>query len=100
MITTEKLMPYFIECKTPSIKYRGQTVENIPVNLDLCKSVKKSNFIWYPDNTGKPAITFKGNDVEWAFDSTSDRDREFSRVIAVDAAALEGCGKHGERTKK
>jgi hypothetical protein len=72
-------------------------VENIPVNLDLCKSVKKSNFAWYPDNTGKPAITFNGNDVEWAFDSTSDRDCEFSRVAATRSNARVQAAAEGGR---
>ena len=76
-------MPYFIECKTPSIEYRGITVENIPVNLELCTSIKKSTFTWYPDNTWKQSITFNGLSVEWVFDSTSDRDCEFSRIATI-----------------
>lgn len=75
-------MPYLIECTTPEITYlRGNTVVNKVVNLDLCKNLYKSTLNWYPDNVGKPAITFDGCDVQWVFNTDKDRDAEFSRII-------------------
>lgn len=64
---------------------RGEAVTNKPVNLDLCKSIGKSRFAWYPDNTGKPAIQFLGCDVEWVFDTESARDAEISRIVGLRA---------------
>jgi hypothetical protein len=75
-------MPTFIECTVPSIIYlRGEVVVNDPVNLDLCKSLHKKNFAWYPDNKGKPAIKFEGCDVEWVYESESQREEDWKRII-------------------
>jgi hypothetical protein len=75
-------MANFLECSVPSIEYlRGEIVKNDPVNLDRCKSIEKFQYRWYPDNTGKPAIKFKGCDVEWVYKSESQRDEDWQRII-------------------
>lgn len=74
-------MAHFITCSLESFKYwREETVVNKPVNLDLCTSIEKSQFAWYPDNAGKPSIVFNGCDVEWAYHEEADRDLEFDRI--------------------
>lgn len=75
------IQPTFIKCSLPSFVYRrDKTVFNDPVNLALCTSITKSTFAWYPDNTGKPSIFFRGADIEWAYDSEADRDADFERI--------------------
>jgi len=82
-------MPFFIECSVPYIVYRrGEKVINNPINLDLCKSIKKSTLAWYPDNTGKPEITFDGCDATWAFDTETSRDAEFDRIASLQTTRL------------
>jgi hypothetical protein len=77
-------MPQLIKCSVESIRYlRGETVCNLPVNIDLCKSIRKSKFSWYPDNKGKPSIQFLGCDQEWVFDRDKDRDSEFERILEL-----------------
>ena len=73
--------PYFIECSIPSIKYmRGEIVNNDPVNLSLCKSIRRGKYAWYPDNTGKPSIVFRGVETEWVFNNEKERDLEYDRI--------------------
>lgn len=75
------MKPYFITCYVESIIYRrGEKVVNKPVNLSLCKNISKTKYAWYPDNIGKPAITFDGCDTEWVYDKESDRDSDFLRI--------------------
>ncbi|MDB5053483.1 MAG: hypothetical protein JWM44_1533 [Bacilli bacterium] len=75
------MLPYFVTCSFESIVYRrGEKVTNKAVNLGLCKGISRTTFAWYPDNTGKPAITFDGCDIQWAYDKESDRDRDFLRI--------------------
>ena len=75
------VMPFFAKCSLENFVYRrGETVVNKPVNLSLCKSIRKGKFAWYPDNTGKPSILFDGCDVEWAYNSEEDRDADFERI--------------------
>ena len=77
-------MIYFIQCSVPSITYlRGDTVYNRPVNLGVCKSIEKSRFAWYPDNTGRAAIQFHGCDTEWVFNNEAERDAEFERILKI-----------------
>lgn len=77
-------MPHFIECSVPSIAYlRGETVTNSPVNLDLCKQIRRTKLAWYPDNGGRPAIRFEGCDAEWAYNTEAEREADFARIIAT-----------------
>lgn len=77
-------MAYFISCSVAQVKYlRGEIVKNNPVNLDLCKSIEKTKINWYPDNTGKPAISFNGCDAKWVFDNELDRDTELEKIASV-----------------
>lgn len=81
-------MPYFVKCKVPSIEYlRGETITNYPLNLDLCSSISKFTQRWYPDNTGKPAIIFKGNDLTWVYNNVEDRDAEFETLSNIQIAS-------------
>ena len=74
----------FVTSSIEGVKYmRGEFVKNYPVNLSLCKSIRKSKLAWYPDNTGKPAIAFDGCDIEWVYDSVEDRDREYNKLIDI-----------------
>lgn len=76
-------MAYFIKSSIDGITYRrGEFVRNDPVNIDLCKSISKEKFAWYPDNTGKPSIKFHGCKTEWVYDNKQDRDADFERVAA------------------
>ncbi len=75
------MKPFFITSKVNSIKYiKGAIVVNNPINISNCTSITKSRFAWYPDNTGRPAITFKGCEEEWVFDTEKDRDADFDRI--------------------
>jgi hypothetical protein len=79
--TQGHVAPFFAKCSLESFQYmRGEVVENKPVNLSLCKSIKKGKFAWYPDNEGKPSILFNGCGVEWAYHSKQDRDDDFERI--------------------
>jgi hypothetical protein len=75
------MTPLFVESSIEGITYlRGEKVTNRPVNLSLCKSIEKSNYAWYPDNRGKPAIRFNGCDVEWVYNQESMRDKDYNRI--------------------
>ena len=74
----------FISSSVEGIHYmKGEFVENYPVNLNICKSIKKSRFAWYPDNIGRPAISFVGCDVQWVYDNTEDRDNEWNQLVSM-----------------
>lgn len=76
-------MAHFIKCSVKAVPYRrGEIVTNKPVNIDLCKSLTKSQFAWYPDNIGLPSITFNGTEVEWVFPDLKSRDDEFERIAS------------------
>lgn len=70
-------------CPTVSItKYlRGEIVENKPVNINLCKSISKDRFRWYPDNTGLPCLVFHGCDVQWVYKDEDVRDYDYNRIV-------------------
>ena len=72
----------FVECDVPSIQYRNSTYVNVAVNLGLCKGLSKERVAWYPDNTGKPSIVFRGCNIEWAFNTEEERDAQFDKLIA------------------
>jgi len=74
-------MTHFIKCSLESFLYRrDNTVTNNPVNLSLCKSIKKGKFAWYPDNEGRPSIVFEGCDIEWSYGSEKERDKQFDDI--------------------
>lgn len=81
-------MPSFLKCSVESFEYRSSAVQNKPVNLDLCTSLSKSKFAWYPDNTGRPSIKFNGCDTEWSYSSEEVRDAEFD-LIATNSHPVE-----------
>ena len=74
------MKPFFIKCSVERIDYRTKALENIPVNISICKSICKRKFAWYPDNTGKPSIRFNGCGVEWVYNSEAERDLEFDKI--------------------
>lgn len=76
-------MTYFIQCTIPEIIYRNSAVQNHAVNIDLCTSLHKLRFAWYPDNVGLPSIRFVGTDVEWVFKTVDDRNFEFDRIVFI-----------------
>lgn len=72
----------FTACPVPSIIYiNGETVVNRPVNLAICTHMAKTNYAWYPDNEGKPAIKFYPSSVEWVFDKVTERDDCYNSLI-------------------
>ena len=74
----------FVESSINGITYRrGEFVKNRSVNLNLCTSIQKGKFAWYPDNVGKPAIIFVGCGIEWAYDDKEDRDRDYNKLIDI-----------------
>lgn len=74
-------MAKFVECSIPQVTYlRGDKITNHAVNIDLCKTVRKSRENWYPDNTGKPSIVFDGCDASWVYDKEDDRDADYTRL--------------------
>ena len=77
------VIPYFVKCSLESFIYgRDETITNNPVNIALCKSIRKGKFAWYPDNKGKPAIVFDGCDIKWAYNSEEERDGDFERLCS------------------
>lgn len=70
-----------------SITYRrGNEVKNKAVNLSLCIAIEKERFSWYPDNVGKPSISFhfeQGSEKSWVYDREEDRDRDFDRITGT-----------------
>jgi len=74
-------MTRFIKCPIENIRYRQDTIDNNPVNIELCKSILKSRLAYYPDNTGKPTIKFKGCDTEWVFNNDESRNKEFEKIL-------------------
>jgi hypothetical protein len=72
----------FLRCSLDSFTYGrdGEVVQNTPVNLNLCKGIKKSKFAWYPDNIGRPSILFMGCDIEWAYKNEEDRDKDYEAL--------------------
>ena len=73
----------FITPRIPFIKYHNSVIHNNPVNLSLCTNIEKSKLAWYPDNYGKPAITFHFNsesDVQWVYNTEEDRDMDFAGI--------------------
>lgn len=75
------LLPCFMTCTYTGVEYRGEFLENPPVNLTLCTTLIKTKVKWYPDNKGIPAIKFKGCDTTWVFVTEERRDREIKRII-------------------
>lgn len=74
----------FIASSVEGVHYlRGEFVENNPINLKVCKGIEKSKFAWYPDNIGKPAISFIRCDIQWVYDNVEDRDREWNQLIKI-----------------
>lgn len=70
----------FIKSSVERVNYRGNILDNHPVNLLLCKGIIKNRINWYPDNVGIPSIYFKGCDVEWAYSYVEDRDKDFEDI--------------------
>ena len=65
------------------IKYM-RDLENHPINLEHVILIEKSNYKWYPDNVGIPAIYFKINNgdekVAWVFNTEKDRDSTYKLI--------------------
>ena len=81
-MTTEMKRPWFVECSVPSVRYlRGETVNNNPVNISLCTSIRKGQYRWYPDNEGLPSIVFDGCEVKWVYNSAKERDLDFENIV-------------------
>jgi len=75
-------MAKFINPSVAEIRYlRGEVITNHPVNIDLCVELIKTKEKWYPDNTGIPAILFKGCDAKWCYENIYDRDRDYQTII-------------------
>lgn len=92
---------YFINCRWPSVEYlRGQTLFNDPVNIALCKSISRSKFAWYPDNTGLPSIAFHGCDAEWVFESETHRESEFARISQIQSGRSSYYGSDDQMKKR
>lgn len=69
-------------CGVARVTYlRGDIIVNRPVNMALVTKIEKTQTRWYPDNTGKPALSFFGVDETWTFDTVAERDAEYDRVI-------------------
>jgi hypothetical protein len=75
------LKPIFFISSIERVNYRGGILDNKPVNLTLCKSIKKDRLNYYPDNEGIPSIKFDGCDVEWVYNDEAMRDKDFNRVV-------------------
>lgn len=74
----------FVECSIPRTKYlRDEFIENHPVNLALCRQLRRKQRCWYPDNDGLPAIDFVGCEAEWVFATEAERESELARLIAM-----------------
>jgi len=73
-------MANFVRPSVNSVKYRQYTLDNIPVNIELCTSIKKFQEAYYPDNFGKPAIKFNGCEVRWVYLTEKERDADFERI--------------------
>lgn len=80
-MSEKTVRPWFIESSQESFPYlRGDMIENHPVNLALCTRIEKLQYRWYPDNTGRPGIMFRGVGVHWAYKDEASRDADFERI--------------------
>ena len=70
----------FIKSSVERVNYRGDFIYNHPVNLLLCKGIIKRKICYYPDNTGRPSIFFKGCDIEWLYPTAEQRDKDFEDI--------------------
>ncbi|AIW03291.1 hypothetical protein CPT_Mater134 [Bacillus phage Mater] len=79
------MKPVFAVCSTEEVMYKGSIIENSPVNLSLCYSIKKAQNAWYPDNEGIPAIVFKvageENPHKWVYQTKAMRDKDYNKLL-------------------
>ena len=45
-----KYMTKFIKCSCENTEYKGCSIKNEPININLVTSVKKTTTRYYPDN--------------------------------------------------
>jgi len=69
-------MPYFLKCDVDEYTHHDCTYHNNPVNLNLCRSIRKLKI------SGESYIQFDGNDVTWRFKTEDERDYEYNRVLS------------------
>jgi len=82
---SKDIKPFFIKCSVSDYRYLTYDETNNPVNIALCKSIKKCKHAYYPDNDGMPAISFIGCDTKWAYKTEDERDADFDRITNNEA---------------
>ncbi len=73
----------FIIPSVPNVQYRGNNLNNWPINISLVTWFSKGKHAEYPDNVGIPTIYFAGIKIKWVFETEYDRDEEFNRIISL-----------------
>lgn len=71
----------FVVCSEERVNYIGGYVTNHPVNVSLCKSIRKFRHRHYSDNEGIPAIEFQGCGATWVYEDEETRDKDFWRIV-------------------
>jgi hypothetical protein len=68
----------FIQCSVPSAKVDGAVVANEPVNIYRCEQLRRDDY----SRAGKaPSIHFAGTAAQWVFETETQRDQEFERLM-------------------
>lgn len=79
------MKPAFAVCSTEEVMYQGSIIENHPVNLSLCYSIRKGQTAWYPDNDGIPSILFgimnKDISHKWVYQTEALRDKDYNKLL-------------------
>ena len=73
---------YILKEEYEKLDRQYDEVNNI-VNLSLCKGIQEFQEAYYPDNTGIPALTFKGCDIRWIFPNENERQKEIDRIMKM-----------------
>jgi hypothetical protein len=78
------MKPLFVIPSVQHVKYRGDIMENSPVNLSMCLTFAKGKYNRYPDNEGIPTIDFYmtgDTKLSWLYLNKETRDAEYKDLL-------------------
>ena len=78
-------MARFIKCSVTEVNFNGSFFSrNDPLNIDLCRSIHKSEYEVYtdfPHAEYRPSIVFVGVSIEWIYPDEESRDKDYERIV-------------------